>query len=47
MSEASNNAVVASMEIRGRGLVTIAFVEALVRLHWSEARSGIPEIVGA
>jgi len=35
------------MEIRGRILVTIAIIEVRVRLHWSEARSGIPEIVGA
>jgi len=39
------NAAVESMEIRGRILVTIAFIR--VRLHWSEARNGIPEIVGA
>jgi len=41
------NAVVASMEIRGRIVVTIAFVGAHIGLHWSKARSGIPEIVGA
>jgi len=32
------------MEIQGRIIVTIAFIEARV---WSEARSGIPEIVSA
>jgi len=35
------------MEIRGRILVTIVFVEARVELLWSKARSGIPEILGA
>jgi len=35
------------MEIRGRILVTIVFVEVRVELLWSKARSGIPEIVGA
>jgi len=35
------------MKIRGRILGTIAFIEACVRLHSGEARSGIPEIVGA
>ena len=35
------------MEIRARVLVTIAFVEARVGLHWSKVRSGIPEIVAA
>jgi len=35
------------MEIRGRILFTIAFVEVRVRLHWSEAMSGILDIVGA
>jgi len=39
--------VVALTKIRDRIPVTIAFIEARVRLHWSGARSGILEIVGA
>ena len=39
--------MVALIEILGRIPVTIAFIEARVRLHWSGARSGILEIVGA
>jgi len=35
------------MEIWGMVLVTIVFTEARVRLYWSEARGGIPEIVGS
>jgi len=35
------------MEIWGSLFVTIAFIEARVRLHWSEARSGIPKNLGA
>jgi len=35
------------MEIQGRILVTNAFIEARVQLHWSEAKIGIPQIVGA
>ena len=33
------------MEIRGRILVTVLFVEARVGLHGCKVRSGIPEIV--
>jgi len=35
------------MEIWGRILVTVVFVEARVGMHGCKARSGIPEIVSA
>ena len=45
ISQATDNTTITSMEIRGRILVTVVFVEARVGLHGCKARSGIPEIV--
>ena len=45
--QAADNAAVAPVEIQGRILATIAFIEARVRLHLSQARSCIPKILGA
>jgi len=47
ISYAADNTTITSMEIRGRILVTVVFVEEHVGMHGCKVRSGIPEIVSS